>query len=79
MSKNLSCTTGLRPNLISKEVYNREIELCKKLTSENGGSCGWGKCKECGVVPLLVKLYEGKLLEKDTEIESRREELIKHE
>ncbi len=49
--------------VISKEVFDRELALCKKLSSENGGKCGWGRCADCGVIPLLYKLHKGVLLE----------------
>jgi hypothetical protein len=77
MNKKLSCKTGLRKNIIKKEVFDREVKLCKKLSKENRGKCGWGKCKECGVIPLLYKLHKGKLLEKSAEIERTRSKLIK--
>jgi hypothetical protein len=46
-----------------KKTFDREIELCRMLTRENKGGCGWGKCKDCGVIPLLIKLHKGELLE----------------
>jgi hypothetical protein len=63
MSKKLTCKTGLKENIIKKNVFDREILLCRQLAKENKGKCGWGKCKYCGVVPLLWKLYKGELLE----------------
>jgi len=68
MKKKLTCKTGLKRNIIKKEVFDREIALCKMLAKEHKGKCGWGKCKDCGVIPLLYKLYKGKLLEKPIEI-----------
>jgi len=53
---------------MKKEVFDKEINLCKRLSKENKGKCAWGICKNCGVVPLLYKLYKGKLLEKPAEI-----------
>lgn len=55
--------TGLKKNIVKKEIFNREILLCQQLAKENKGKCGWGKCKDCGVVPLLWKLHKGELLE----------------
>lgn len=55
----------MEKNIINKEIFDREIALCQKLTKEKGGKCGWGECKNCGVIPLLVKLHEGRLLEDD--------------
>jgi len=68
MSKKITCKTGLKKEIISKEVYERERELCQQLSRENGGKCGWGKCSECGVLPLLEKLYKGILVEDEQEI-----------
>lgn len=62
---------------MEKEVFNREINLCKRLSKENNGKCAWGKCKDCGVVPLLHKLYKGKLLEKPTEIKKVKFKITK--
>ena len=68
----LTCKTGLK-----KKVFNREIALCKKLSREHKGKCGWGKCKDCGVIPLLYKLHKGKLLEKPAEIKKAKSKIIK--
>lgn len=59
----LSCATHLEARVISQEVFDREIALCKKLSYEKGGGCGWGRCEQCGVVALLYKLHKGILLE----------------
>jgi len=58
-----NCKTGLKKNIINKEVFDREIGLCGKLSKENGGKCGWGECMKCGVILLLIKLYKGEILE----------------
>ena len=38
---------------ISKETFEKEINMCKKLAHENGKKCNWGECDKCGVIPLL--------------------------
>lgn len=58
-----SCQTGLKADTISEDIFNREIALCKKLSAERGGTCGWGHCDQCGVIALLHKLHKGVLLE----------------
>ena len=73
----LACKTSLKKNIIKKEVFNREIALCKMLAKDNKGKCGWGKCKDCGVIPLLIKLHKGKLLEKPSEIKKAKSRLTK--
>ena len=62
---------------MKKEVFDKEINLCKRLAKENKGKCAWGVCKNCGVVPLLYKLYKGKLLEKPAEIKKAKSKLTK--
>lgn len=76
MSK-LTCKTGLQKNIINKEVFKRELALCHKLSRENGGKCGWGKCKDCGVIPLLYKLHEGELLEDPDEVTRAKDKIVK--
>ncbi len=75
--KKLTCKTGLKKNIIKEAVFNREINLCKQLSKENKGKCGWGRCKDCGVIPLLIKLHKGKLLEKPSEIKKAKSKIIK--
>lgn len=75
MKKKLTCKTGLKKNIIKKEVFKREITLCRMLAKNNRGKCAWGKCQDCGVVPLLYKLYKGKLLEKPAEIEKAKSKI----
>lgn len=72
----LTCKTGLKKNVISQEVFDREIALCKMLHQENGKKCGWGMCAQCGVIPLLYKLYKGQLIEKPEELNKIRKELL---
>ncbi len=64
----LTCKTGLKKDIINKEIFDREVALCQKLSKENSGKCAWGKCKSCGVIPLLYKLHKGELLEDPVEI-----------
>jgi len=76
MAKKITCKTGLKKNIISKAVFDRETELCKMLSKDNKGKCGWGRCKDCGIIPFLVKLYQGILLEKDDEIKAARNKYL---
>lgn len=76
-SKKLNCETGLKKDIIKKDVFERELALCKMLYKKNKGKCGWGKCKDCGVIPLLVKLHKGELLEKPSEIKKAKLKIIK--
>ena len=67
----------MKKNIIKKEVFDREISLCRMLSKKNKGKCAWGKCKDCGVIPFLYKLYKGRLLEKPAEIKKAKSKLIK--
>lgn len=51
----------LNKSSLSKEVFDKEIAICKKQFKN--GKCAWGECDRCGVIPLLVKLHKGELLE----------------
>lgn len=48
------------PPAISKEIYEKELEMCKQLHKE--GKCCWGNCEECGVLALLYKLHTGQII-----------------
>jgi len=77
MKKKPTCKTGLKKNIIKKEVFNREIALCRMLSKENRGKCGWGKCRDCGVIPLLYKFHKGQLLEKPADLAKVRKKIFK--
>ena len=47
------------------------------LAKENKGKCGWGKCKDCGVIPFLYKLRKGQLLENPVEIARAKSKIFK--
>ena len=50
--------------------------MCQKLFKENKRKCGWGKCKDCGVLFLLHKLYKGELIEDKDEIKKNRNNIL---
>jgi len=76
MTKKITCKTGLTKSIISKEVFDREIALCKMLSKDH--SCCWGNCATCGVLPLLYKLYHGKLLESKKAVRDFRKKILKN-
>ncbi len=76
MSKEITCKTGLKKNIIKKSVFEREIALCRQL-SKNKKGCGWGKCKDCGVIPLLYKLQSGLLVEDKKDIAKLKNTYLK--
>ena len=77
MNNKVTCKTGLQKNIINTEVFERERALCCKLSQENGGKCGWGVCKDCGVIPLLHKLRKGEILEDPDEIKKVKDKIAK--
>jgi len=54
---------------MEKEIFEKEITMCRKLSKKNGGNCNWGECGKCGVVPLLYKLGRGEVYENKDEVE----------
>ena len=77
MKNKITCKTGLKKNIIKKNVFDREVALCKMLARKNRGECGWGQCKYCGVIPFLYKLHKGQLLEKPSEIKKVKSKIWK--
>lgn len=71
-----TCQTGLKKDVINQEVYEKELQLCKNLSAENGGKCGWGVCRDCGVIPFLHKLHKGELLEDPELIKEAKNKII---
>lgn len=53
---------------MEREIFEKELAMCRKLYRKNGGKCNWGECEECGVIPLLYKLNKGEIYEKENEI-----------
>ena len=55
-------------NNMEKEIFEKEIAMCRKLFKKNGGKCNWGECEKCGVILLLYKLCKGELYENKNDI-----------
>lgn len=75
MKKEITCKTGLKKNIISRSVFDREIFLCSELSKGRNG-CGWGKCKDCGVIPLLHKLHAGEVIEDKKEVKKLKDKIL---
>ncbi|MEA1936526.1 MAG: hypothetical protein U9N04_00210 [Patescibacteria group bacterium] len=75
-NKKIACETGRKKYVLKKSVFEREIELCKKLSKKNKGGCNWGKCKDCGVPLLLLKLHKGELIEDKDEIKKIKKDIL---
>ena len=61
---------------ISKKIFDQEIAMCKKLFKEKKG-CNWGKCKDCGVIPLLYKLQSGIIIENKKDVKKLKNKILK--
>lgn len=59
-----------------QKTFKKEIAICKELSKKNNGKCNWGKCKDCGVVPLLHKLFLGKFFENKDEVKKIRQKIL---
>jgi hypothetical protein len=62
---------------MDKETFAKEINMCRELSQKNGGRCNWGECAKCGVIPLLYKLGEGKIYEKEDEVKNLKQKILK--
>jgi hypothetical protein len=67
----------LKKELISKEVFDQELALCRQLCQKNDGRCNWGVCENCGVIPLLYKLHNGQLIEIQDELKQIKTNILK--
>jgi len=63
-------------NQISQTTYDTETLICKQASSENNG-CNWGECDKCGVVPLLVKLRTGSIIEEKDAVAKLKQDVLK--
>lgn len=63
---------------MNKEIFEKEVAICKAQYQKQKG-CSWGKCKDCGVVPLFYKLYKSKIMEDKEGIDSLRNNLFNEE
>jgi len=60
---------------LGAEIFARETAMCRKLKGEKAG-CNWGRCADCGVIPLLIKLHAGRLLETPEEVGAAKEDIL---
>ncbi|MFA6383270.1 MAG: hypothetical protein WCX17_02505 [Parcubacteria group bacterium] len=61
---------------ITNKIFDYEIAMCRKLYKKTRG-CQWGKCKDCGVVPLLYKLHSGLLVDKKKDVAKLKKAYLK--
>ena len=67
---------GLNLNFMNKEIFEKEISMCRELSQKNGGKCNWGECDKCGVIPLLYKLGKGEVVEKEDEVRELKKSVL---
>jgi len=60
---------------ITKKIFDAEIAMCRKLYKKSKG-CQWGKCQDCGVVPLLYKLHSGIVIENKTDLKKLKKSIL---
>lgn len=60
---------------MNKKIFDREIAMCQKLYQKKKG-CQWGKCADCGVVPLLYKLHKSELIEDEAEVKKLKNKIF---
>ena len=63
-------------NSMEKEIFEKEISMCRELFKKNNGKCNWGECEKCGVIPLLYKLGKGEIYEKEEEIKNLKKVVL---
>ncbi|MBI2459844.1 MAG: hypothetical protein HYV53_04880 [Parcubacteria group bacterium] len=61
---------------MTKEIFEKEIAMCRELSKKNGGKCNWGECEKCGVIPLLYKLGKGEIYEKTDEVKKLKRNIL---
>jgi len=61
---------------MEKEIFEKELAMCQKLSHDNGGKCNWGECIKCGVIPFLFKLGKGELYEKEDEVKKLKASVL---
>ncbi len=64
--------------MLDKEIFDKEIGMCRELFQKQKG-CNWGKCRDCGVIPFLHKLYKGELVENKEEVKKLKAEILGYE
>lgn len=62
---------------MDKKTFEKEIAMCRELSKKNCGKCNWGECEECGVIPLLHKLFFGKIYEKEDEVKALKRDTLR--
>lgn len=61
---------------IENKIFDSEIAMCNRLHKKSRG-CNWGKCKDCGVIPLLYKLHTGLVVENKKDAEKLKKAYLK--
>lgn len=61
---------------MEKEIFEKELTMCKKLSKKNNGRCKWGECEKCGVIPLLYKLGKGEYYDEEDKVKELKKNVF---
>lgn len=61
---------------MEKELFEKEIGMCRELFKKNGGKCNWGECEKCGVIPMLYKICKNELVESEEDIKKLKDKIL---
>lgn len=64
---------------MSKATFDTEMAICRDLHNNNGGQCNWGVCDQCGVVPMMYKIFKNEHYEDADQVERMRNEVFSGE
>lgn len=61
---------------MSKAIFDRETAICRDLHNNNGGQCNWGVCSQCGVLPMMYKIFKNEYYENSEQVERIKNEVF---
>ncbi|MEI6835582.1 MAG: hypothetical protein WCK59_02000 [Candidatus Falkowbacteria bacterium] len=64
---------------MSKAIFDRETAICRDLHNNNGGTCNWGECDKCGVIPFMYKIFKDEQIEDVDEVARIKKEVFEQE
>jgi len=62
---------------MDKNIFEKEILMCRELSQKNGGKCDWGECDKCGVIPMLYKIGKGEIYEGEIAVKNLKEKILR--
>ena len=64
---------------MSKAIFDRETAICRDLHNNKGGTCNWGECDKCGVIPFMYKIFKDEQIEDVDEVARIKKEVFEQE